>query len=208
MEKTKITRGQYEDLVNKAILEELSSVVAYSYQASLVKSDKIRKEYYEHISDELEHYTKLLKYCRDINIEAKNIGAVDKSYRSVIDDGIRSLEFNLKKEDEAINNYTKLQLLADKINCIQGQILFKELLEKEMEHKEDLEDILNELKSNPTQDTNDVPNTSYSDTQVDGIESHSNSSVASPTGDRVSLVDNYGNTRVIDSSITTLMKII
>jgi bacterioferritin (cytochrome b1) len=133
---------------NKFIFDELSAAVGYNFIAERLSgkdANKVIEELKEHGKEEFEHFTELLHYAYLHGFGNKlNIKELDQKVIDFIPSNVTNcVKFIQELELEARNDYRDMVKFAKENNDIEMEEFFKELMQDEQEHYDDLAYILN-----------------------------------------------------------------
>jgi ferritin len=146
-----MNKEEFLELLNDVINDEISASVFYK-KASLelkgVNSKEVSEELYIHGEEELKHFNMLIEYCSKYNLlkdiefkfteePAIKIGTVEEVMKKV-----QSLELQAITDYSKLLKYSKEELM-DEPSCK----LFKEILNDECEHFDDLAYVLGESRN-------------------------------------------------------------
>ena len=143
----------YKDLLSKAfakfIRDELTSSIVYIKLASKINNVDIAKKIVRIAHEELEHYEELLVYANTHGIEIPKICIDDNMINIDILDSDAIFSTILKLEKSAVNDYKAMILISDKNQDPQTSTFFRELLDDEMKH-------FNNIPKSSSQETLDL----------------------------------------------------
>lgn len=134
--------------ITQALNDELTSAVLYQNMSEFlqgIQMEELRNEMLEHASEEFEHFKLLLKYanahgiptCIGLNPQIANETPMDFVSASSL---VQELEL------KAISLYERLSKLAQEHEDIESMHFFKELMEKETEHFDDVAKLTGDIR--------------------------------------------------------------
>lgn len=142
---------EFLTLLNKVINDEVSAAIFYKRAAAELigaHSQNIAKELKIHATEELEHFDMLFNYASNYDLLAQMNIVLDDE---VANFPIGSTEQVMVKVQElehiAINDYQRLLMMSKEMKDFSGIELFKELLEDEIGHFDDLAYVLGQTRN-------------------------------------------------------------
>ena len=138
-----LDKVQYKEkvvgLINKALTDEITAASAYLAMAQITPSENIAKQLEEHAQDEFGHYKKLISFaynhnlCEFIEFSMDYCGA-----NAIPNDTFEMLAIVQSLEQEAIQDYKTIALLAREQGDIETEEFFMDLMEDEISHFDEL----------------------------------------------------------------------
>jgi ferritin len=140
---SELDKSQYKEkvigLINKALTDEITAASVYLAMAQVAPSENIAKQLEEHAQDEFDHYKKLITFAYahgfgqslEFNMEYSNANDIPEEIDEILDI-VQSLE------QEAIQDYKTIALIAREQNDIETEEFFMDLMEDEMSHFDEL----------------------------------------------------------------------
>lgn len=133
---------KFLELLNKVVRDEISAYIFYINCANSAIGLGIKpivNELIEHAKEELEHYHKIITYCNEYNLQDKIQICLDESIVNIYLTDINEIVSKVQElEHQAILDYNCLIKLCKEINDEKGLKLFREILNDEYDHFNEL----------------------------------------------------------------------
>lgn len=171
---------QFLGLLNKTLNDELSAVVFYKRAAAELIGPAVKPvadELAVHADEEMQHFNMLMGYASNYDLLAELNIQLDSEVANFPINGVEEVITKVQElEAAAVNDYEALFGMAKELKDFTGVELFRDLLEDEIGHYDDLAYVLGQTRDLFQTDPD------AGDGMEDGITSGAGEVVASPEG--------------------------
>jgi rubrerythrin len=130
-------------IINKALTDEITAASVYLAMAQITPSENIAKQLEEHAQGEFGHYKKLIEFAYNHNLGELIEFNMDYSGANAIPNDLSIVQ---SLEQEAIQDYKTIALIAREQGDIETEEFFMDLMEDEMSHFDELSRYTNQKR--------------------------------------------------------------